>query len=340
MLRGGTIAAVFAKHGLRELFELADDDGGSGRHRPARRLRAAFEELGPTFAKLGQLLSTRPDLLPPEFVEELSTLRDHVPPLTEAEVVQVMEQELGVPWEDVFETIDREPLAAGTIAQVHRATLAGGSKVVVKVQRPGARDDIAARPRAACSSSRRSRRSPGVRPARRHVVDGRAPVRVTAARARLPLEASSIERMRGVILADYRARRPRGPHDLSSETLLVMQEIEGSRRSREAPRGEARARSRPPAARESYYKQLLAEGFFHADPTPATSMWWNDRLYFLDFGMVGEVGPEAARESHAAAPRVLAARTWRSSPTCRSRCGGDRTARTSTSSACAQSSVR
>src|SRR5205085_6047211 len=108
----------------------------------ARRLRDALEELGPTFAKLGQILSTRPDLLPAEFIIELSSLQDDVAPLTEAEVVQVMEEELGVPWEDVFASIDPEPLAAGTIGQVHKATLESGERVVVKVQRPGARDEI------------------------------------------------------------------------------------------------------------------------------------------------------------------------------------------------------
>src|ERR671926_195900 len=108
----------------------------------AASLRSALEELGPTFAKLGQILSTRPDLLPPEFVSELEKLQDDVPPLTEAEVVLVMEEELGVPWEDVFESIDSEPLAAGTIGQVHRATLESGDRVVVKVQRPDAGDKI------------------------------------------------------------------------------------------------------------------------------------------------------------------------------------------------------
>ncbi|HEY6566305.1 MAG TPA: universal stress protein, partial [Actinomycetota bacterium] len=128
MARGSHIAAVFAKHGLKELFGRPDEDGAVGRQRQAKRLRAALEELGPTFAKLGQVLSTRPDLLPPEFIEELTTLQDHVNPLTEHEVVQVMEREMGVPWEDVFETIDPKPLAAGTIAEVHRATLATGER--------------------------------------------------------------------------------------------------------------------------------------------------------------------------------------------------------------------
>src|SRR5438876_306335 len=130
------IGRVMAKYGLRE-----QRSDGDLRDR-ARSLRSALEELGPTFAKLGQILSTRPDLLPSEFIEELSTLQDQVPPLTEAEVVSVMEEELGVPWEDVFASIDPVPLAAGTIGQVHRATLENGDRVVAKVQRPGASDEI------------------------------------------------------------------------------------------------------------------------------------------------------------------------------------------------------
>ena len=135
--RATRVASVFAKYGIRETRGSADPI-----EIRARRLRDALEELGPTFAKLGQILSTRPDLLPPEFIIELSSLQDDVAPLTEAEVVQVMEEELGVPWEDVFASIDSEPLAAGTIGQVHKATLDSGERVVVKVQRPGARDEI------------------------------------------------------------------------------------------------------------------------------------------------------------------------------------------------------
>ena len=120
--RAAQITAIMAKHGLKAASEDAAD-------RPAR-LRSALEELGPTFCKLGQILSTRPDLIPPELVDELSTLQDQVPPLTEAEVVQVMEEELGVPWEDVFASIEPEPLAAGTIGQVHRAVLDNGERVV------------------------------------------------------------------------------------------------------------------------------------------------------------------------------------------------------------------
>src|SRR5256886_6167971 len=135
--RATRVASVFAKYGLRETRGSTDTP-----EIRARRLRGALEELGPTYAKLGQILSTRPDLLPPEFITELATLQDDVAPLTEAEVVQVMEEELGVPWEDVFASIDPEPLAAGAIGQVHKATLESGDRVVVKGQRAGPRDGV------------------------------------------------------------------------------------------------------------------------------------------------------------------------------------------------------
>ena len=107
-----------------------------------RRLREAFEKLGPTFGKLGQILSTRPDLVAPEYVAELAALQSDVPPMSEEEVVAMMERELAVPWEDVFSSIDPEPLACGTVAQVHRAQMADGHPVVVKVQRPDAEEVV------------------------------------------------------------------------------------------------------------------------------------------------------------------------------------------------------
>src|SRR5436190_1035125 len=138
--RAAHIARVFARFGL-------DSRAAASAADRAKRLRTALEELGPTFAKLGQILSTRPDLVPPDVVEELAKLQDDVAPLTEAEIVHVMEQELQVPWEDVFESIEPTPLAAGTIGQVHRATLENGDHVIVKVQRPRAVDVAVARAR-------------------------------------------------------------------------------------------------------------------------------------------------------------------------------------------------
>ena len=104
--RAAKIARVIGKHGLAELFARRHSEPRDEAVRDsARRLRQAFEELGPTFCKLGQVLSTRPDLVPPEFIDELAALRDQVPTLTEAQVVKVMEEELRVPWDDVFDSI-------------------------------------------------------------------------------------------------------------------------------------------------------------------------------------------------------------------------------------------
>ena len=288
--RATEIGAVMARHGIKHLFARNGSDTDATERQQARRLREALEELGPTFSKLGQMLSTRADLLPPAFIEELAQLQDHVPPITEAEVVQVMEQALGVPWEDVFATIDPQPLAAGTIAQVHKATLAGGEKVIVKVQRPGAGNDIRRDLGLLQLFAEKSKRRPGLR----QVVDLPAVSEYLSTSLERELdfrgEAANIDRMRG-ILADYPALGvPEVYNELSSQTLLVMQEI-GGVALHDAPHDETTKK----AARqflESYYKQLLTEGFFHADPHPGNLKWWNDTLYYLDFGMVGEISPD------------------------------------------------
>jgi len=103
----------------------------------AERVRMALEELGPTFVKLGQILSTRPDLIPVELIQEFSKLQDHVPPFPYAEVKHIIESELGAPLGDIFQHLEETPLAAASIGQVHRARLMNGEEVVIKVQRPG-----------------------------------------------------------------------------------------------------------------------------------------------------------------------------------------------------------
>jgi len=255
----------------------------------AKRLREALEELGPTFSKLGQILSTRPGLLPHEFVEELTHLQDKVPPLTQAEVVAVMEQELQVPWEDVFESIDPEPLAAGTIGQVHRARLEDGDRVVVKVQRPTAQEEIYRDLGLLELFAEKAAK----RPALRELID--IPILASnldeSLRRELDFrqEATNIERLREVLEPYDRLDVPRLYGELTTRRLLVMEEIQGVP-IREAPDCEERT----DVARqllEAYYRQVLQDGFFHADPHPGNLLWWNGKVYFLDLGMVGEVEP-------------------------------------------------
>ena len=292
MGRALDIAGVMARYGIKELFGRSGADERTAHQESARRLRGALEELGPTFAKLGQILSTRPDLLPPAFIEELATLQDNVPPLTEEQVVRVMEQELGVPWEDVFETIDPQPLAAGTIAQVHRATLADHTKAVVKVQRPDAKEQIEQDLALLEVFAEKVSDRPGLK----QVVDMQAVFEHLSESLHRELdfrrEAENIERMGSVIEDFSRLRVPVVFADYSTSRLLVMQDIGGGPAA-SAPEGPARKE----AARqllESFYKQILVDGFFHADPHPGNLMWQpeEETLYFLDLGMIGEVGPD------------------------------------------------
>jgi predicted unusual protein kinase regulating ubiquinone biosynthesis (AarF/ABC1/UbiB family) len=282
--RAAHIGRVLAAYGWSERGA-----GDTPLRERARNLRRALEELGPTFAKLGQILSTRPDLLPPDFIDELSTLQDQVPPLTEAEVVSVMEEELGVPWEDVFESIDPTPLAAGTIGQVHRATLETGELVVVKVQRPGASDEIMRDLGLLELFAEKTERRHGLR----RVVDIPAVTGHLADSLRreldFRLEADSIERLRNVLEPYPRLAVPGVYRQLTSPRLLVLEYVDGVP-VRDAPDSPERRE----AARqlvESYYRQILIDGFFHADPHPGNLLWADGTVVFLDCGMVGEVDP-------------------------------------------------
>ncbi len=187
-------------------------------------------------------------------------------------------------------SIDPTPLAAGTIAQVHRATLTGGDRVVLKAQRPTAREEIEQDLALLKLFADRARE----RPALQKLIDIEAVFKHLSTSLHRELdfrqEASNIERMRG-ILKDYdRLDVPIVHQELSTSQVLVMEEIQGVPIV-QAPEGPKRTE----AARqllESYYKQIIVDGFFHADPHPGNLKWWKDRVYFLDFGMVGDVGAD------------------------------------------------
>jgi predicted unusual protein kinase regulating ubiquinone biosynthesis (AarF/ABC1/UbiB family) len=287
--RAGRIAGVMARNGLSDFFGKEAEASGhvEAVQERARKFRDALQELGPTFSKLGQILSTRPDLLPPAFIEELSTLQQNVTPLTEEEVVGVIETELRVPWEDAFASIDPTPLAAGTIAQVHRAVLEDGEKVVVKVQRPRAEEEIMTD----LELLRVFAEATEHRSQFRRMIDVPAIVTHLSQGLRRELdfrgEASNIERMGQILEPFSRLEVPKVYEAFTTPRLLVMEFIDGVG-VRDAPEGNARRE----AARqllESYYRQVLTEGFFHADPHPGNMIWRDDKIFFIDFGMVGEL---------------------------------------------------
>ena len=286
--RAARISSVMARFGASHLFASDKEETGVAQ---ARRLRTALEELGPTFAKLGQILSTRPDLLPPAFIEELATLQDQRPAAHRGRGRRGDGAGARRPLGGRVREIEPTPMAAGTIAEVHRATLADGERVVVKVQRRPPREDI-------CRDLglfERFAEKTADRAAFRQVVDMPAIIEHLSTSLQRELD---FRQEAGEHRTDAHGARPvpaaRGPAGVpatySTARLLVLEEVQGVP-IREVPEGPARKE----AARqllETYYRQILVDGFFHADPHPGNLMWWNDTIYFLDFGMVGEVGPQ------------------------------------------------
>jgi len=291
--RAREISRVLGPFGVRQLSErvLRTDGDGEG----PRQLREAFEKLGPTFGKLGQILSTRPDLVSEEYVAELAALQSDVPQMAEAEVVAMMERELAVPWEDVFSSIDPEPLAAGTIAQVHRARMTDGHLVVVKVQRPEAEEvvqtDLALLEKIVGPASRSGRLN--------RIIDIPSLVDQVSGALRDELdfgeEARNIVRMGEIVDGYGRLGVPRCHRELSTRRLLVMDEVVDGVPLLEAPEGPERTE----AARQlmqAYYSQVLEEGFFHADPHPGNMLWADGRIWLLDLGMVGRLDAQTRRQ--------------------------------------------
>ncbi len=296
---GFTEAAEAVGLRRRRLFSRRAEDG-SGARGVRRlsfgvRLRLLFESLGPGFIKLGQFLSLRSDLLPEEITGELEKLQYGAAPLPFAELEPVLREELGKDWRDRFQSVDEQPLASASIAQVHRAVTADGEPVVLKIQRPG----IAATIRADMAILRDlagllERHVPRVRVYR--------PVRVIehfssvlTLELDFQYEGRTMELFRKNFRSDAAIHIPKVRHDLSTERLLVMEYIEGVRLSDPQRFAEAHLDTRRIARVGANYvlAQIFRHGVYNADPHPANFIVRSDgRLAPLDFGMVGTLDPE------------------------------------------------
>jgi ubiquinone biosynthesis protein len=296
--RYSQISRIAVRHGLGPYLRgrrRAELEAPGGRVRLARSVRRALEDGGVTFVKLGQVLSTRPDLLPPEFLEELARLRDQATPAPWPQVEQVLTTELGGQPEEVFARFDREPLAAASVAQVHAARLRSGGEVVVKVQRPGIHSvveqdlDIVARLARTLEARSRWGRSIGMR----ELAQGFA----AAVREELDfrVEAGNLAAVAAAAgrHADAAVQVPTPHERMCTRRVLVMQRLDGTPLGGARPVIAERGLDPDDLARTLLaflLRQIMFDGIFHADPHPGNVLLLADgRLGLLDFGLVGRL---------------------------------------------------
>lgn len=256
-------------------------------------LRGALEDAGGVFVKLGQVLSTRPDLLPPEVIEELSKLQDAVPPAPYEEVAALFVESLGAPPEELFAGFDRNALAAASIAQVHQARLPGGEQVVVKVQRPGIRllveqdlDILLMMARAAEARTRWGRRLQLVDLAGRFA-------EVMREELDFRVEAGNLQAVCASLEPGSPIRIPVVYPHLSNDRVLVIEWIDGLNIKEANRRGSLPPGSRKELARSlfrSLARQIFFGAAFHADPHPGNVLLLpSNQLVLIDFGLVGRL---------------------------------------------------
>lgn len=266
-------------------------------------LKNILVNLGPVYVKLGQLLSTRPDLLSASYIEELSTLQDEVPPVPWTEIEIVIRKQLKRPLEEVFQKINPVPVAAGSIAQTHRATLADGREVALKVQRPGI-DNTIAQDIALIQ---------GIADLVARTDFGQTyEIKSTAEEFTKALEAELDFTREAGYTDELRRNLAKGRWfdpkqivvaeiywDLTSEKLLVMEWLDGvpflSATFNSDNNGKDVAAERKAITTllfRAFFQQLYIDGFFHADPHPGNLFYLNDgRVALLDCGMVGRLDP-------------------------------------------------
>lgn len=289
--------AVLAQMGLSDRFNIPRwwrrrrDIPGDEMTNP-RRLRRALEDLGPTFIKFGQILSTRSDIMPPEYLEELSYLQDEVPPVSWEEAREVVETELGVPIEDLFTHVDPVPIASASLAQVHVARLAGGEEVVVKIQRPNIEKTVNLDLDIIYDLAHTAQNR--ISAASRLEVGDIAEEFASALRTEMDFrrEAWNADRFRKNFEGEAHLYVPRIFWDYSTRRLLVMERIQGIKIDnlealREAGYSPHRLSS---YAADFALKEVLIDGFFHADPHPGNLLIMpGEVIGVLDFGTVGRL---------------------------------------------------
>ncbi len=310
--RFGTIAAVLARHGfggfVDRLFRRGKDKAAEGLDRGAasasglpspRRIRLVLEELGPSFVKLGQLMSTRADIFPPEYIEEFKKLQDSVPGIPFQEVKGVVERELERPLEKIFAHFDPEPLAAASVGQVHKGRLFTGEEVAVKIIRPNIQKKIRQDIGLMYALAGRIERSFEMGRIIGAVNLVQEFERIIFRELDMLIEAGNIEKFAANFDEGDEIYIPKVYWDLTSRSVLVMEHINGIKMDDVAA---IRAHGLNPGevaliGLRSFSRQLMKFGFFHADPHPGnTIVMYDGRVSLVDFGIMGYLDEEAMRQ--------------------------------------------
>lgn len=294
------VVALFIKYGRSDLVQhpnlaLASRDAEAAalREQPkAEQLAEDLEKLGPTFIKLGQLLSTRGDLLPEPYLEALARLQDQVEPFPINEVEEIISSELGARLSKLFVEFDREPTAAASLSQVHRARMRDGREVVVKVQRPDIRpqivEDLAALEEVAdfidahTEVGKRYEFSSMLAELRRSLLR----------ELDFKREASNLTRLGASLREFENLVVPEPIEDFTTSRVLTMEYIPGRKITDVSPLRLMEIDSMALAEEifRAYLKQILVDGFFHADPHPGNVFLTDDnRIALIDLGMVAHI---------------------------------------------------
>jgi predicted unusual protein kinase regulating ubiquinone biosynthesis (AarF/ABC1/UbiB family) len=292
------IAMLFLRYGQVEMFsnfgpqDIAEQRNGASRD--PHELPNDLERLGPTFVKLGQLLSSRPDLLPSPYLKSLTRLQDKVKPFPFADVELTVESELGTKINKAFSYFETEPLAAASLGQVHRAALHDGRPVAVKVQRPNVtrqiKEDFAALEEVAKFLHRHTRI--GQRYQLLNILDEFQ--KTLGHELDYCLEASHMTTLARSLAKFDHIKVPLPVGDYTTRKLLTMEYIEGTKITELSPltRLDLHGSALAEELFQAYLQQILIDGMFHADPHPGNIFITTDhRIVLLDLGMVGHTSP-------------------------------------------------
>jgi ubiquinone biosynthesis protein len=295
LLKYGRSDMVFnAGLGMDEPDPVEPEDGEA-----ADDLADDLEALGPTFVKVGQLLSTRADLLPPETLRSLSRLQDDVTPFPFEDVDRIVTEELGIRISKAFSRFDPEPIAAASLGQVHRAALRDGREVAVKVQRPGIREQVLKEMETLCEVADflDKHTETGRRIALKRMVDELKHSLLLELDYRL--EAQNMVAIGRNLEKFPRIVVPQPVQGYSTARVLTMDYISGQKITAVSPLVLAEANSRELAEElfRAYLHQVILDGLFHADPHPGNVLLTDDkRIALLDLGMVSRLSTDRQEE--------------------------------------------